>query len=228
MLGNKLLSFHFLLINVLYDHLCNQPRGPLHNVSTLCIGWRVIAYIMGRNLHFLGHGPCPCLHLSENLNPCPLGAYPRPWRRARVKVSREWGDGPQMHLFHVSKWLLWGQQTQAALGWAREGSPLSPTPPRRCPCWRGKKDAFTRRKEVKGLPDGEALAWHLLLRIALCECGESAQRKRWEGFPAGMKSALWSWTPWGCRICLQSLFLALPWLLWHPYPIIRLVLCVPP
>ena len=78
------------------------------SLEALCImyppyasGRRVIAYIMGRNLHFLGHAPCHCLHLSENLNPCPLGAYPRPWRRARVKVSREWSA--QMHLFHVSK-----------------------------------------------------------------------------------------------------------------------------
>lgn len=120
------LSIFCLLMLFMITYARGQPRGPLHNTSILRTGWRVIAYITCRHLHSLGRGPCPCLYLSENLSYCPLGAYPIPCKGARVKLLREWGDGPWTCYFTWLNACSDSSQHKHLQGWVREGSSLPP------------------------------------------------------------------------------------------------------
>lgn len=95
---NSLPSFHFLLINALYDHLCNPPRGPLHNISILCMGWRVRIHNV-QEFAFSRPWSLPLSVPFLNLSYRPLGVYPTPCKRARERVGRWTTDT----LFHLGK-----------------------------------------------------------------------------------------------------------------------------
>lgn len=123
------LSMFCLLMLFMITYARGQPRGPLHNTSILCTGWRVTAYMMCRHLHSLGHGPCPCLYLSENLSYCPLGAYPIPCKGARVKLLREWGDGPWTCYFMWLNALIAASKSIFRGGSGKAPHSPHPTPP---------------------------------------------------------------------------------------------------
>lgn len=206
-----------LLMLFMITYARGQPRGPLHNTSILCTGWRVTAYMMCRHLHSLGHGPCPCLYLSENLSYCPLGAYPIPCKGARVKLLREWGDGPWTCYFMWLNALIAASKSIFRGGSGKAPHSPHPTPP----------------QEVSGPKcGGEGTYWEkwrafqteelwpctfswvqdaVSLDTVLREKDGNPTTQEW-GLPASPGP------PGLLHLSTESFFLMLPRLLWHPLP----------